>query len=258
MRPRARTALCALLLSALLPRPAAALVHRRHFEPDDLELDPVGVLDLDFQVGPLHGDSAGKNRLILPDFEIGLGLAPEFELNVSGAFSVNESRAEPRHLSSDPLWVASKLGLLDAKDDAGNAWAGGIELGPRLPVLDAGGIGFGVLALFGVTHRAVTLVLNAGCLIDPGANRGAEHPTALVTGLDLNAALDTERRWSLQAELSTAYYVTADPEELSATLGATYAVTPHLDVSITALGGVLPNTDHAGLLVGVSPELGLW
>jgi len=254
----ARSALCTLLFGLAIPSSAAALVHRRHFEPDDLELDPVGILDLDFQAGPLRGDSAGKTRLLLPDFELGLGLTPELELNVSGAFSMNENRGEPHHLSADPLWLASKLGLLDVRDDGGNTWAAGIELGPRLPVLDAGGIGFGALALFGVTHRAVSLVLNAGCLIDPGANRSAEHPTALVFGLDLNAPLDTQSTWSLQAELSTAHYLSPDPEELAATLGATYAVSPRLDVSLTALGGILPNTDHAGLLLGVSPELGLW
>ena len=258
MRRGSWSALLALLTVCAVTDRAAAIVHRRHFEPDDLELEQPGILDLDFQAGPLHGDSRGKDRLLLPDFEIGVGLSKTVELDVSGAFSVDENRGEPHHVTADPLWIASKLGLLDARDDQGNIWAGGLELGPRLPILDAGGIGFGALALLGVTHRGVTVVLNTGCLIDPGANRFAEHPTGLVAGLDLNADLDSNGIWSVQGEVGAAYYVTPDPHELSFTFGATYAVTPRLDVSLTALGGVLPNTDHAGILLGVSPELGLW
>jgi hypothetical protein len=246
------------LFGVVLAAPASAAVHRRHFEPDDLELEQPGILDGDFQVGPLRGDSAGKSRLLLPDFELGLGLTRNVELDVTGAFSVDEGRGEPHHVTGDPLWVAAKLGLLDEQDEHGNVWALGLELGPRLPTFDAGGIGYGVLALAGFTHRGVTLVVNAGTLIDPGATRSAEHPTGLVLGLDLNANLDAQGVWSLQSELGSAYYLTPDPHELSFTVGATYAVTPRLDVSLTALAGALPNTDHAGILLGVSPELGLW
>jgi hypothetical protein len=237
---------------------ASAVVHHRHFEPDDLELEQPGIFDMDFQVGPLHGDSAGKNRIMLPDFEFGLGLTSNVELDVSGTFSVDENRGESHHVTGDPLWLASKLGFVDTEDSAGNRWAVGLELGPRFPTFDAAGVGFGSLGLVGFTHRRVTVVLNAGVLIDPGATRSAEHPTGLVLGLDLNAYLNAKRDWSLQSELGTAYYLTPDPHELSLTVGATYSVTPRLDVSLTALGGVLANTDHAGILLGVSPELGLW
>jgi hypothetical protein len=211
---------------------ASAAVRRLHFEPDDLDLEQPGILDFDFQAGPLHGDSVGKGRLLLPDFEIGLGLTRNVELDVSGAFSIDQNRGEPHQLSSDPLWVATKLGLFDEVDELGNSWALGVELGPRLPVIGAGGVGFGVLGLLGFTHSRLTLVLNAGTLIDPGPTRSAQHPTGVVVGLDLNQDLDAK--------------------------GATYSVTPRLDVSLTALGGFLPNTDHAGIMLGVSPELDLW
>jgi hypothetical protein len=237
---------------------ASAAVRRLHFEPDDLNLEHPGILDFDFQAGPLRGDSAGKTRLMLPDFEIGLGLTRNVELDVSGTFSLDESRGKPHLLSADPLWVGTKLGLFDEVDEQGNSWAMGVELGPRFPLIDAGGVGFGLLGLVGFTHRRLTVVLNAGTLIDPGATRSAQHPTGLVLGLDFNQDLDAKSIWSLQSELGASYYLTSDPHELSFTFGATCSLTPRLDVSLTALGGVLPNTDHAGLLLGVSPELDLW
>jgi len=80
----------------------------------------------------------------------------------------------------------------------------------------------------------------------------------LVIGLDLNVPVDAGGRWSMQSELGAAHSLSSDPDELSFTLGATYTVDPSLDVSLTALAGFLPNTDHAGLLLGVSPQFGLW
>ena len=249
---------CALLTLLLLSTSSAfALAKRRHFEPDDLELEQPGTLDLDLQAGPLHGDSASRDQLLLPDFEIGLGLTRNVELDVSGTFTLDRENSR-RHVSGDALWIASKLGLIDERDSHGDDWALGVELGPRFPTLEAGGMGYGALALVGFTHHGLAIVLNAGTLIDPGATRTSEHPRSVVVGLDLNAPLDSRGLWSLQSELGGARYFSPDPHELAATLGATYAVTPRLDVSLTALAGFLRNTDHLGLLLGVSPQLGLW
>jgi len=229
----------------------------RHFEPDDLELEHAGVLDFDFQVGPLLGTSASQNHLSLPDFEIGLGLTRQVELDVSSTVSLAERGVSPR-VSSDALWVAAKLGLFDSVDAAGDRWALGVELGPRLPTLAMFGVGYGALGLFGFTRRGCTVVVNAGSFIDPAAGRGEPHPSRLVLGLDLNVPVDPGGMWSVQSELGAAHSLDSDPDELSFTLGATYAVDPRLDVSLTALAGLLPNTDHAGLLLGVSPQLDLW
>jgi hypothetical protein len=127
-----------------------------------------------------------------------------------------------------------------------------------LPTIEAGGVGYGVLGLLGFTHRGLGLVLNAGTLIDPGPSRAASHPSSLVLGLDLNTPLDARGLWSLQSELGGAYYLSPDPHEIAFALGTTYAVSPKLDVSLTALAGFLPSTDHVGLLLGVSPQVGLW
>ena len=250
-----RWALVALLV--LDTRSALALGKPRHFEPDDLELEQPGTLDLDLQAGQLHGDSGSRDHLVLPDFEVGLGLTRNVELDVSGAFTLDRANGK-RHVSGDALWVASKLGLFDERDSHGDDWALGLELGPRFPTIESGGLGYGALALLGFTRRGVSIVLNAGTLIDPGPTRSGEHPRSVVVGLDVNAPLDARGLWSLQFELGGARYFSPDPHEFAAALGATYAVTPKLDVSLTALAGFLQNTDHLGLLLGVSPQVGLW
>ncbi|MES1178681.1 MAG: hypothetical protein ABUL62_30445 [Myxococcales bacterium] len=246
--------LCALSALTLAGSVAAK---RRHFEPDDLELENAGVLDFDLQAGPVLGTSTSQNHLLLPDFEIGLGLTRAVELDVSGAFNFDRVGGK-RHVSGDALWVATKLGLYDTSDSPGDAWAVGLELGPRFPTIDSGGIGYGALGLVGYTHRGLAWVLNAGTLIDPGASIADQHSSSLVCGVDFNAELAAQSRWSLQSELGAAYYFSPDPHELSFSLGTTYAVNPRLDVSLTALSGFLRHTDHAALLVGVSPQVDLW
>jgi len=252
---KARLTLWCALSGLALSSSAAA--KRRHFEPDDLELENAGVLDVDLQAGPVLGTSASQNHLLLPDFEIGLGLTRDIELDVSGAFT-HDRVGGKRHVSGDALWVATKLGLYDSSDSPGDAWALGIELGPRFPTLDSGGVGYGALGLVGYTHRGLAWVLNAGTLIDPGASISDRHASSLVCGLDFNAELAAQSRWSLQSELGLAYYFSPDPHELSFSIGTTYAVGPKLDLSLTALSGFLRHTDHAALLVGVSPQVGLW
>ncbi|MEI9954448.1 MAG: hypothetical protein WDO74_37145 [Pseudomonadota bacterium] len=230
---------------------------RRHFEPDDLELERPGILDFDLQVGPVFGTSPSGNHVLIPDFEVSLGLTRNVELDVIGAFTLDRENGR-RHVTGEALWIASKLELIDSRDAQGNAWAFGVELGPRLPTFDAAGIGYGALGLLGFRHRGLALVLNAGSFIDPNASLSEEHPSSLVFGLDLNADLDPRGQWSLQSELGLAHYLSSDPDELAFSLGATYAVNRRFDVSLTALSGFMRNTDHAGLLLGVSPQFGLW
>jgi hypothetical protein len=243
-----------LLLSA---SSAFAAPRRRHFEPDDLELEQPADLDIDLQFGPVLGGSASGNHVLMPDFEIGLGLTRNLELDISGTFTLDRENGR-RHVTGEALWIASKFGLLDFSDGAGNRWAFGLALGPRLPTLDAGGIGYGALGLLGYTRQRITWVLNAGTLIDPGASISDSHPTSLVFGVDLNAELDDRSAWSLQSELGFAHYLSDDPDELAFTFGATCSLSRRLDVSLMALIGFLPNTDHAALLLGVSPKFGLW
>ena len=253
-----RTALLLALWASAIAGSARATPKLRRFEPDDLELEHPGTLDIDLQMGPMGGDSDGRDRILLPDFELGLGLAPNVQLEVDGTFSIDRFDGKNRHFTGDSLWVATKLGLLDEEDDDHNVWAIGLELGPRFPTLDAGGLGYGVVALFGVTHRRLQLVANTGVLIDPGTAILAQHSESIVLGLDSNLDLDAQGVWSLQGEIAGAYYFSPDPHELTTSFGATYAVTPKLDVSIMGLAGFLPHTDHAGILLGISPQFDFW
>ncbi|HEY2407810.1 MAG TPA: hypothetical protein VGI10_17500 [Polyangiaceae bacterium] len=234
---------------------AHASPKRHFFEPDDLELEHPGVLDLDLQVGPVWGNASGGNRLVLPDFEIDLGLGQNVELGIDGTFGFDHVNHASRHYTGDPLWIAPKLGLLDLRDDDGSDWALGVEFGPRFPTLDSVGIGYGTLALLGYSKGGAHLVLNTGGLIDPGSTV-RDHSESLLNGLDFD--LDFNRYWSLQGEFSLAYYLSHEPAELVLTAGMTYAVNDDLDLSVTVLGGFLPDTDHVGLLFGVSPKTALW
>lgn len=236
---------------------AHAATRRHHFEPDDLELEQPGILDFDLQAGPVLGNSANGDRVLIPDFEIGLGLTNNVELDVSGSFSVYRKNGR-RSITGDSLWLASKLELLDERDGRGNAWGLGLELGPRLPTFDAAGIGYGALGLLAFKHRTWQLVLNAGSFIDPGPSLSEKGPRSLLLGLDVNASLDQSGQWSLQSELALAHYLGPDADELAFAVGATYAVNARLDVSLTAVAGFLPQTDHFALLVGASPQLELW
>jgi len=254
----ARATLCFALCTSAIAVSARATPKLRRFEPDDLELEHPGTLDIDLQAGPMGGDSDGRNRVLLPDFELGLGLARNVQLEVDGTFSIDQFDGNGRHYTGDSLWVATKLGLFDEADDDHDVWAIGLELGPRFPTLDAGGLGYGAVALFGLTRRRLQLVANTGVLIDPGTAILAQHSESIVLGLDSNLDLDPAGIWSLQGELATAYYLSPDPHELTASFGATYAVTPRLDVSLMGLAGFLPRTDHAGILLGISPQFDLW
>lgn len=254
----ARAALFFALYTCATVSSARATPKLRRFEPDDLELEKPGVLEVDLQMGPMGGDSDGRNRVLLPDFEVSLGLTSSVQLEVDGTFSIDQFDGNHRHYTGDSLWVATKLGVFDEEDDDHNIWAIGLELGPRFPTLDAGGLGYGAVALFGLTHRRLQLVANAGIVIDPGTAILAQHSESVVLGLDSNLDLDAQGVWSLQGEVAGAYYWSPDPHELTASFGATYAVTPKLDVSIMALAGFLTHTDHAGILLGISPQFDLF
>src|SRR5690242_17343954 len=59
---------------------------RPHFEPTDLDLEESGIIELDLQFGPLRGPDAW--RVVLPDFELDLGLTSNVELGLDGAYAV--------------------------------------------------------------------------------------------------------------------------------------------------------------------------
>lgn len=232
---------------------------RPRFEPTDLELERPGTAELDVQLGVSRGTGSSGNRLILPDFEFDLGLFPNVELDIDGAFSIDRFDQRTRASAGEALWTAMKLGLFDTRDgDHGTAVAGGLQLGPRVPTIDAHGIGYGALGLLGVTTGRAHVAFNCGGIIDPRRDGASSQSKGLVAGVDLELDTDARGTWSLISELATAHYLSDDPDELTATFGASVAATGAFDLSAITLVGFLPGQDRVAVLLGVSPKFSLW
>src|SRR5438874_2186170 len=82
------------------------------FEPTDVELEKAGVAELDLQFGFVEGNQAG--RVVLPDFELDLGLFPHLELDADGAFAIEgppNASFTFDHTAPDSLWLSLKAGF---------------------------------------------------------------------------------------------------------------------------------------------------
>ena len=235
---------------------------KRHpqFEPTDLELEDSGVMELDLQVGVVKGTDA--HRIVLPDFELDLGLLDNVELGLDGTYSIaGQPDGTPRfldHAAPDNLWASLKVGLYDGREDPDHAWALGVQAGPKLPVgTDQHGVGVEGLALIGRVQGPAHLVLGLGGLVDPHAT-AAPRPWGLEAGLDLELDLDDVNHWALLGEVAASWFGSPDPTQCNATLGLQYSATPKLDLSVVGAIGFVPGSDPYGLFFGVSPKVGLW
>ena len=255
-----RVVTCLLVLASA--RSTTARPIRRLFEPTDLEVEDPGVAEFDLQFGPTRGSDAW--RLVVPDFEIDLGLTHDVELDVDGAIALQD-RGGGRftHLSPDNLWVSAKAGLGDVVFDTGHGdqdvrIAYGFQIGPKLPTArEAGGIGIEGLGLLGVHWRRTLVVFNLGGFMDPSVGR-AGRPAAVEGGFDLDQLLDERGMWSLTAELGGVRFISDDADQLTATAGFTYHATAMLDLSVVGLVGLTRGSDRGGILLGISPKFRLW
>ncbi len=259
LSPRlALTALTA--LAAFAPRAASAEARRR-FEPTDLELQPAGTLEIDSQLSYTEGETAG--RVIIPDLELSLGIARNVQLEIDAAYAIEGppvGRFALDHPAPDNLWLSTKIGLFDWRDEgSGRAWAGGAQLGPKLPLApDAHGAGYEALALLGRTVRRTHLVVNAGGFVDPAPDGRRRRSVAVEGGLDLDLDLDAAGDWSLVGELGAVGFVSGERAQGHVTAGLSWGATPDLDLSLIGLLGFLGGGDRAGVLLGVTPRFALW
>lgn len=234
---------------ALLPLLLPAVLARSRFEPTDLELEDAGVVELDLQVGTMRGD---PRRFFVLDWELDLGLSSRVELGVDGAVSWVGDAGQPSTRVWDPLWVSTKIGVFDARDDEKHtAWAFGVQLGPRLAVQGARGIGAEGLLLLGRTVRSVTVVANAGLLVDA---RTVDLPRAVAAQVGLDATWALSEAWALLGEIAGQRFFTDDPHQLAATVGLA-RTTEWCDFSLVGFAGFLTPGDRFGVLLGVSPKL---
>jgi hypothetical protein len=260
---RAQTSMGLLALAGVcLASSAHARPHvRRHFEPTDLELETPGMLEVDLQFGFVKSNDPW--RLVVPDYEVDLGLTNWLELDVDGAYAVEGAPGKSftlDHPAVDPLWVSLKAELLDIADaTAGRNYALGVQLGPKLPFFPGGrGVGVEGLLLGGMRVGRTTLSLNLGGLVDPSPAPGAARPVGLEGGIAWNHDLDATGTWAIGGQLSSVVFVSDDPAQLQAAFGPTFTPVRWLDLSLTGIAGFLPGSDRYGVLVGVSPYVPLW
>ncbi len=249
------------LLLALLLSSTSALARpiRARFEPTDLELERPGVLDLDFQLGYLWG---AQPRLVLPDFEFDLGISRRFELDVDGTYAIDPRTPEAPSVP-DNLWLSGKIGVFEARLARWALLAGGLQLGPRLPVAHgAQGVGVDALVLIGLVLPRTHLVLNVGGYVDPSQPlddpSSRARPIGVQVGLDCDVDLTTDGKWGFHASLGGVAAIAVDPSQLVLAAGVVFSPTSSLDLSLLALAGFLPGADRVGGLVGVSPKIVLW
>ena len=229
---------------------------RRRFDPEDLSLETPGSVHADVQFGVVRGETAG--RWLVPDFDLDVGLAPNVELGLDGAFALEGTGSRLYaldHPAPDNLWLSSKIGLLDqAHAGSGGAWAAGLQLGPRVPVAPgAHGIGLQALVLVGRSFGASHLVANAGVLVEPGAAVSHDRPSAILLGIDGQIPLGGA--WSLAADVSQVLFTSPDRHQLTSTVGLVLAAAPWLDVSLNGLVGFLAGGDRYGAFLGLSPRI---
>jgi len=258
-----RWAVCLACAIALASGSAAARPVRRLFEPTDLQLENAGVAEFDFQTGLIRGDA--HYRLVVPDFEIDLGITRRLELDVDGTVNLEDQSGTRTfdHVSPDNLWVSAKVGLAALTIDLGHsdrdpALGFGLQIGPKLPTArQAEGIGVEGVALVGLNWRRTQAVLNLGGLVDPG-NGNAGRPKAIEGGIDFTQGLDARGLWSFVAGLGGVAYTTADNDQLTLTAGLELDPTEMLTLSLQALVGLIQGSDRYGVLLEVSPKVRLW
>jgi hypothetical protein len=238
-----------------MPGPAQARrLFRARFEVGQLEVEKAGVLAIDAELGPIYGDGEDGVRLLLPDFEVDLGLTAWLELDVDGAFSLVRVKERDQQWVGDPIWTALRFDLYSVEQEhTGNTFGVGLQLGPRWPnVRNVAGIGFAGLALVGGGTRDLHVVLNLGSTVD------REQPVALNYGVDVELELATKRKWSLVAQVAGAHYFGGEHDQLFVNVGVSTELDDSLELSLLALGGPAYQGDRAGLLAGMTYRHGLW
>jgi hypothetical protein len=253
-------------LAFLAPRAALARRGVRPlFEPTDLELEDPGATEVDLQAGLVRGQ--GPWRVVVPDFELDVGILRNLELDVDGAYALEDAPGASFDFDNpapDNLWAAAKMGIYDWVDEgraAGDlvAWAVGAQAGPKLPVAPGSrGVGVEGVLLVGHVVHAAHFVLNAGAFVDPHPAPDAGRPVGLELGLDFDRDLDAAGHYQVTAELAGVKFLSSDPNQLLATAGLAWSPTPATQVSLTGLYGFLEGSDRYGALLGLSQKIRLF
>lgn len=238
-------------------KPLSAKVHRI-FEPTDLNLQSEGTLQTHTQLG-LFGTRQGA-KLLVPDYELDLGLSPTVELDIDGALTLaGPSGNSSAHLVQDNLWLGTKLGLYTTRlPHTDRAWGLALQLGPKLPTADrAHGVGYQALLVWGQAWHGSHCVIILGALLDPGAQLGGPRPLAGQLGVDLDHRLGPFGL-SILGEVALQHYLFHDDDDLHVTAGLSISPLPRLALSTVGLWGLLAATRHTGALLGLTTRSAWW
>lgn len=251
----ARCALCASIAATGLLSPSRAearRLFRARFEVDTLEVEKPGKLAFDAQLGSVYGDGADGSRLILPDFEVDLGITRWLELDVDTGYSYINVGSERREWVGQPIWTALRFDLYSKRNEVtGNNFGVGVQAGPRLPNLrNLGGVGFSGLVLFGGGTRKFHIVANLGST--------ADIEQALAFNYGVSAGYEFDSKVSIVGQVAGVYYFQRDTDQLLLLVGVSRALTEELEIELLALGGPVYDGDRIGLLVGMTYRTGLW
>jgi hypothetical protein len=257
-----RSIVAGALMAATIAFPAGVSARSRpRFEPTDLEWESPGVFEADVEFGYVRSPTTG--RVVVPDFELGIGILDNVELNLGGSYALEST--VPGSFSFDrpvasSLWPSLKIGIYDHHDqETQGARAIGVQVGPRIPVASgAHGLGFESLLVFGGSRRGLTVAFNLGAFVEPPADAVSRYALGVDAGVDLELALDSRERFQLTGELAGSYFFTADPNQLHTTCGITWTANPNLDLSVVGIFGILPGDDRYGVLFGFEPKLRLF
>jgi hypothetical protein len=265
MRRAPRVAI-AFLLALAIPRVAEARRGVRPlFEPTDLELEEPGTTELDIQVGLIHGREPW--RLVIPDFEVDVGLLRNLEIDVDGAYALEANVPGSLRVSSpvpDNLWIAAKVGLIDfgeltpAAGDA-DAWAIGLQAGPKVPISpDSSRLGFEGLILLAHVVGKNHFAANGGGLYDPIPGPGLSRPVAVEGGLAFDRDIDAAGHYQVTASASGVRFLAAYPNQLVGSAGLGWSPTPWTQVTLTGLAGFFAGSDRYGALLGLAQKVRFW
>jgi hypothetical protein len=249
-------AACAALVVLLWPeRAAARRFFRARFRPSTLELQDVGQLEIDSEMGGIYGDGQDGTRTSMPDFELGLGVLDWLEVNLDSSLSETQVGTQNKQFVGEPVWLSGRFDVYSFADTkTGDSFGIGAQVGPRLPNIgNARGVGVAALGLIGGGSQAFNVVLNAGSTLDAG------QAVALTFGVDLAYTLQRRRKWTLNGEVAGAHYFGGNaPDQLLVNMGFGLIINDDVQLALLLLTGPVYRGDRVGLLVDLTYDVQLW
>jgi len=239
------------------PQPAQARrFFRARFRPGSLEIQKVGQLELESELGGIYGDGEDGSRTSLPDFALSLGVLKWLEVDLDTSFAQTKLGRDDTQYVGEPLWVAARADLYNFADKkTGTSFGIGVQAGPRLPSIhNARGIGAGAVGLIGGGTKTLHAVLNLGSTID------AAQSASINFGVDLEYEFELRHKWSLMGEIAGAHYFGGQPDanQLLLLVGFGAEISEDLELSLLALTGPAFEGDRLGLLAGITYDHNLW